>query len=249
MFLTRLIQGSCVLAAYLLVGLHVSRLADASAILHWYLLPVLVAAWVLSDLASGVVHWVADSWGSQQLPIVGPRFLRPFRMHHADPEDILRRGFVGLNGDVAIITLPILLAVFAIPLTSAFGRVVALFVVSLSAVGLPTNQVHQWAHMPHPPRFIAWLQTRGFILSREEHVRHHTSPFAMNYCITNGWCNRALTKISFFPRLEAIVTRLTGAVPRADEMVMMARDPVPMPLPVNRGEDVSPNAERQRMIA
>lgn len=249
MFLTRLIQGSCVLAAYLLVGLHVSRLADASAILHWYLLPVLVAAWVLSDLASGVVHWVADSWGSQQLPIVGPRFLRPFRMHHADPEDILRRGFVGLNGDVAIITLPILLAVFAIPLTSAFGRVVALFVVSLSAVGLPTNQVHQWAHMPHPPRFIAWLQTRGFILSREEHVRHHTSPFAMNYCITNGWCNRALTKISFFPRLETIVTRLTGAVPRADEMVMMARDPVPMPLPVNRGEDVSPNAERRRMIA
>ena len=219
MFLTRLIQASCVIAAYALVGLHISRLAEASAILHWYLPLVLVAAWVLSDLASGVVHWIADSWGSQQTPVVGPRFLRPFRVHHVDPEDILRRGFVGLNGDVAIITLPILLAVFAIPLTSGFGRVAALFIVSLSAVGLPTNQVHQWAHMPNPPRFIAWLQNRGFILSREEHVRHHTSPYAMNYCITNGWCNRALTKIDFFPRLESVITRVTGAVPRADEMV------------------------------
>jgi len=218
-FLTRLIQASCVIAAYALVCRHISRLAEASAILHWYLPLVLVAAWVLSDLASGVVHWIADSWGSQHTPVVGPRFLRPFRVHHVDPEDILRRGFVGLNGDVAIVTLPVLLAAFAIPLTGPFGKIVALFIVSLSAVGLPTNQVHQWAHMPAPPRFIAWLQNRGFILSREEHVRHHTSPYAMNYCITNGWCNRALTKIDFFPRLESVITRVTGAVPRADEMV------------------------------
>lgn len=243
MFLTRLIQASCVIAAYALVGLHISRLAEASAILHWYLPLVLVAAWVLSDLASGVVHWIADSWGSQQTPVVGPRFLRPFRVHHVDPEDILRRGFVGLNGDVAIITLPILLAVFAIPLTGGFGSVAALFIVSLSAVGLPTNQVHQWAHMPNPPRFIAWLQNRGFILSREEHVRHHTSPYAMNYCITNGWCNRALTKIDFFPRLESVITRVTGAVPRADEMVMTARESSP------RSDRFEISAESERMIA
>jgi len=44
-FLTRLIQASCVIAAYALVGLHISWLAEASAILHWYLPLVLVAAW------------------------------------------------------------------------------------------------------------------------------------------------------------------------------------------------------------
>ncbi len=244
MFLTRLIQASCVIAAYALVGLHISRLAEASAILNWYLPLVLVAAWVLSDLASGVVHWIADSWGSQQTPVVGPRFLRPFRVHHVDPEDILRRGFVGLNGDVAIVTLPILLAAFAIPLAGPFGRLVSLFIVSLSAVGLPTNQVHQWAHMPNPPRFVAWLQRRGFILSREEHVRHHTSPYAMNYCITNGWCNRALTKIDFFPRLESIITRLTGAVPRADEMVMTLSEREPQQ--ATQGSQLVPP---ERMIA
>ena len=241
MFLTRLIQATCVLAAYSLVGVHLSRLADASAIWQWYLPVVLVAAWVLSDLASGVVHWIADSWGSQQTPIVGPRFLRPFRVHHVDPSDILRRGFVGLNGDVAIVTLPVLLAAFAIPLTGGFGKLSALFIVLLSAVGLPTNQVHQWAHMPNPPRFIAWLQDKGLILSREEHVAHHTSPFAMNYCITNGWCNRALTKIDFFRRAEGIITWLTGAVPRADEMVMTLSEREP------RFEE--PLAESERMIA
>jgi len=244
MLLTRLIQAGCVLAAYSLVGVHISRLGEASAILHWYLPLVLAAAWVASDLASGIVHWTADSWGSQQTPIVGPRFLRPFRVHHINPEDILRRGFVGLNGDVAIVTLPILLAAFAIPLTG-FGSLAALFIVSMSAVGLPTNQVHQWAHMPQPPKFVAWLQRKGFILSREEHVEHHTSPYAMNYCITNGWCNRALTKIDFFRRMEWIITRLTGAVPRAHELVMTLSEAEPRLVP----EDLSSLDASERMIA
>ena len=30
----------------------------------------------------------------------------------------------------------------------------------------PTNQVHQWAHMPSPPRLVRWLQARGVILGR-----------------------------------------------------------------------------------
>ena len=32
---------------------------------------------------------------------------------------------------------------------------------------------------------------------------HHTEPFNMHYCITNGWLNPLLNKIKFFRRLEA----------------------------------------------
>ena len=82
---------------------------------------------------------------------------------------------------------------------------------------LPTNQVHQWAHMPDPPRLVAWLQQRGFLLSREAHQEHHASPYVVNYCIATGWCNRWLTTCQAFPRLERAISRLTGMLPRVDE--------------------------------
>jgi ubiquitin-conjugating enzyme E2 variant len=45
----------------------------------------------------------------------------------------------------------------------------------------------------------------------------------MNYCIATGWCNDVLTLAGFFPRLERVVTRLTGVVPRDDEQDIAAR--------------------------
>ena len=36
---------------------------------------------------------------------IGPRLLVPFRVHHVNPEDFLRRRFVDTNGEVAAITL------------------------------------------------------------------------------------------------------------------------------------------------
>jgi hypothetical protein len=41
-------------------------------------------------LASGIVHWSADTWGRDDLPVVGQRLLVPFRLHHVDPDDLWR---------------------------------------------------------------------------------------------------------------------------------------------------------------
>src|SRR5687767_13831093 len=73
---------------------------------HWWT-PVAFAAGLLAaDLASGLVHWGADTWGRDDLPLVGPRLLVPFRIHHINPDDFLRRTFVDTNGDVALLALP-----------------------------------------------------------------------------------------------------------------------------------------------
>jgi ubiquitin-conjugating enzyme E2 variant len=77
--------------------------------------------------------------------------------------------------------------------------------------------VHQWAHQSEPPRVVAWLQRAGLMLDRGQHARHHTPPFVANYCITTGWCNRALTRVGFFPALERAITRVTGIEPRQDD--------------------------------
>jgi len=80
-----------------------------------------------------------------------------------------------------------------------------------------TNQIHQWAHMPSPPRAVRVLQQVGLFLRRHEHAVHHRLPYHGHYCITTGWWNGALERITFFRRLEAVITWLTGACPRADE--------------------------------
>ena len=43
---------------------------------------------------------------SETMPILGRRLLRPFRVHHVTPDDFLRRGFLTVNGDVALISIP-----------------------------------------------------------------------------------------------------------------------------------------------
>ena len=185
--------------------------------LAWWLPPVVLAAGAVADVASGIVHWAADTWGRESWPVVGPRVLRPFRVHHVNPEDMLGRSFLDLNGDVALLTLPILAVALMTPLDTPAGRVAAAFLAAWGAWALPTNQVHQWAHMARPPRVARWLQRLGVILPPAVHGVHHRSPHATHYCITTGWCNAWTARIGFFAALERIVTAVTGAVPRADD--------------------------------
>jgi ubiquitin-conjugating enzyme E2 variant len=207
---------SLLVAAVLLAG-NIVRLFMASALTAWWAPFVIIAAAFGADLMSGVVHWTADTWGSETCPVFGRRFLRPFRVHHVNPHDFLRRDVVDCNGDVAMINVPMLAGALLIPLASPGGQFAAVALVAFCAVLLPTNQVHQWAHMTSPPRLVRRLQRGGLILSHEEHGRHHMTPYVENYCIATGWCNRGLAAIGFFSALERAVTTVTGFQPRLDE--------------------------------
>jgi len=206
--------GFLVIAPALLLA-HVVRFATAEDRIWWWPIPVMLGL-IAADFGSGLVHWAADTWGSETMPVLGKRFVRPFRVHHQNPDDFLARDFIDTNGDVAMVEAPLLALGFALPLTAEWGQAAAFFVVALCAGGLPTNQVHQWAHMTDPHRVVKALQRAGLILSRNAHQRHHTAPHVVNYCIATGWCNRALTSIRFFPRMETLVSRLTGWQPRSD---------------------------------
>ena len=221
------LEIACLLAAGGLLGVHLKRLAGASALLDWWTPLVVLLALLLADFTSGIVHWGADTWGSEQMPVLGRRFLKPFRIHHLNPDDILRRGFVDLNGDVALLGLPLLAAGLLIPLSDVSGRVSTVFCVALGACALPTNQIHQWAHRSEVPPWVRWLQRWGLILSPERHALHHAAPYTTHYCITTGWCNPALTRARFFPRLEGWISRLTGLVPRSGDPVPSVRHAPP----------------------
>lgn len=212
----RALELASIVSALTLLAASVARLAIVRASLAWWTLLLAPVGMALADLTSGLVHWTADSWGSETMPLIGRRFLRPFRVHHAHPGDFLRRDFVDCNGDVAMINVPLLILALVAPLTSVAGQAAVVFLTAFCATALPTNQFHQWAHSPSPATPVAWLQDHGLILGREEHRRHHARPHTSNYCITTGWCNRALTTIGLFPALETMVERITGLRPRGE---------------------------------
>jgi ubiquitin-conjugating enzyme E2 variant len=221
--LARVLEVACLAGAAGLLLFHLLRFFTTRWFFSWWMPVVVLAAMFFADFACGVIHWIADTWGSESIPVFGPRFLRPFRLHHINPDDFLRRNFIDTNGDVALIAIVFLLSAFLIPLDNTFGRLVAVFLVASSACALPTNQVHQWAHMSDPSPWVCWLQQRGVLLSQEQHHIHHTAPYATNYCITTGWCNPALTASNFFPAFEWVISRLTGLKPRSEDLEHDAR--------------------------
>jgi plasmanylethanolamine desaturase len=194
-----------------------ARLAAAGDVWSWWTVPALLAGLLVADFGSGLVHWGADTWGRDDFPFIGPRLLVPFRVHHINPADFLRRSFIDTNGDVALLALPLLAALWLMPLDGTWGSALSLFGLSFCSAGAMTNQIHQWAHMPSPPRAVRFLQNARLFLGRTDHAVHHDRPYHAHYCITTGWCNRPLEAIGFFRAMERVITLATGAYPRHDD--------------------------------
>lgn len=172
----------------------------------------LLFGYVSGDFISGFVHWLFDRYGSVNSPVVGKPFVLPFRIHHVDPMDITRHGFVDTNGNNCLASDVVLLAALLLPAPVHGG--LNLFVqAAVAALGMGvfgTNQFHKWSHEIQPSPLVAWLQDHNIILGRAHHDIHHTPPFDKYYCIMAGWLNPPLTAIGFWPKLEKLVFTLTG---------------------------------------
>ena len=103
-----LFSGASIATAVLLFGALGVRVALGFDLWQWWVPFALAGGVAAADFGSGLVHWGADTWGRDDLPVIGHRLLVPFRVHHLNPDDFLRRRFVETNGDVAFLALPIL---------------------------------------------------------------------------------------------------------------------------------------------
>lgn len=181
-----------------------------------------VLGYLSADFVSGMVHWFCDTWGSPEWFVVGPLFIRTFREHHVDPLSITRHDFVETNGANCMGVMPVLVpAVFfqvdpSVPWRVGMGAFLAMFSLCIPF----TSQAHKWAHMDEDkvPMVVGWLQRVGLLLSKDHHEEHHVAPFIKNYCITTGLCDHLLERVSFFRVAERLITRVTGAIPREDDI-------------------------------
>ena len=225
----RFVFGAAVAFAYVALGIVAGRLALTGA-LTWWIVLAAIGGIATADLVSGIVHWAADTWGRDDLPVIGPAVLVPFRVHHVNPDDFRRRRFVDVNGDVALIAVPALLSLLWLDVESPLGAVACAWGAAFCAASMLTNQIHQWTHMPAPPHGVRVLQACRLILRPSAHAAHHDGPYDLHYCITTGWWNRPLELIGFFRWLERAITRATGAQARRDDRTYGRRYAPPAPV-------------------
>lgn len=204
------------LEAYL--AFRLNQVVTRDTFLH--LLIAAFLGYLGADFVSGFLHWAADSWGNVHWPLVGQSLIRTFREHHLDPKSITRHDFIETNGDICLAGLPFLFIAAFIPLNTKLGLFGVSFLTFQCLFGSFTNQIHKWSHMnaEEVPRIVAHFQNSGLILSRKAHNRHHAPPYARDYCITSGVLNRPLGAIYFFHGLEKLIHKLTGAIPREDDL-------------------------------
>lgn len=162
----------------------------------WVVL-IAVVSWLMADALSGLIHYLADNFGSPHLFILGPALIRPFREHHSDPESILRHDFVERSGSNALGGLLLFGWVpWSGPAENGFALGLRVLLIFTGIWVLMTSEIHAWSHQPlaqratQPPRIVRLLQNCGIVLDPFQHARHHQGAHQSHYCITSGYWDR-----------------------------------------------------------
>lgn len=170
-----------------------------------------LAAYVLSDLGSGIFHWSVDNYGSGKTPVLG-NVIAAFQGHHSEPWTITMREFSNNTYRTCIPTLPFLvLCALDVdhPQWQMFWSLFSSFICL-------AQQFHSWSHMQKQelPFPVHQLQEAGILISRRAHKAHHREPFENNYCIVSGACNEALDNSGVLQWMENRIYEYSGIKPR-----------------------------------
>ena len=238
----RAVEIFSIVSFFSLMTIVVWRVAPFWAHAPWLIIAAFAVGFIAADFVSGFVHWLADTWGRTDMPVIGKALLRPFREHHVDQKAITRHDYIETNGSNCMISLPHAIACVLCPLELGEWMAIELFAIVSSASMIfwvmMTNQFHKWAHMDETeaPLVVQWLQKVHLVLPPAHHAIHHTAPFNKYYSITTGWLNWPLHKLGFYRGLERFGTAVFGAIPRQDDIGLDAAITIAPALPTQSSE-------------
>lgn len=160
-----------------------------------FLLILLIIAWILADIITGIVHLTADKKFELDTPILG-NMIRPFRDHHVDPQEMTRLPLSKTLGVPSLAGAPLQITVGILVLNNVGSLWAWWFFTLLFGWTVSTNLFHRWAHMAHPPLPVRLLQQSGIILPPSRHKLHHQT-HNKSFAITSGITNKLFDKLFF----------------------------------------------------
>lgn len=168
------------------------------------------------DFASGVIHWLEDSYGNRKWPLLGKWVIEPNIRHHHEPRFFTKSNFLKRNLATMVISGSVLAFI------SLLGWFHWTWILA-ATIGSVTNEIHCWAHRSprENGRLVTLLQKLKLLQSPRGHATHHTDPKDRSYCTVTDWLNPLLDKMDFFARIERLVLKTTGIKRRIDESVRL----------------------------
>lgn len=150
------------------------------------------------DIFSGMLHVVFDHPDNINLPVLGQPCLE-FQWHHLIPDDIVKRDFVYIAGDLNVATGIIAAAVLGSGMlalgsvTPVVQMLTAWKIIMASFGQFSHRSSHEISRTKRGPIVMA-LQKAGLIISVGDHHKHHTPPHDTNFCLI-GPCNLILEQV------------------------------------------------------
>lgn len=160
---------------------------------------------LLADFISGFGHWLEDTYGKPDTPLIGRYIVQPNIEHHHTPRSFLARSYWSRNSTTFF------LVGFVFALVALFGTItwqLVFVLVLLSQV----NEIHAYAHRKPTeiPQWIRALQETGLMQSRRQHGEHHQAPFKDRFCILTNFLNPILDTVGFWWSIEYILLKVFG---------------------------------------
>lgn len=171
----------------------------------------LLAALLLADFLSGLVHWIEDTFWTEGTPILGPWIVRPNVLHHQDGAAFVAKSWLASSWDLAAVGVGVVLGAWAL---GALTAPVWLFAIA----GANANQLHKWTHMNRArvPAPVRWGMRLGLLQDAAHHGAHHRGDKNTAYCVVTPWVNPVLDRLGFWRALERAVVPPGAAPRRAD---------------------------------
>lgn len=169
----------------------------------------IAACLAIADFITGLLHWAEDTWLAPGKSELLDRWVVRDNIDHHRMPGTIRAGHYWQTNRVCIS------AAVAIALALLLFHVHAWQAYLILFLGSQSNQIHMWAHSSRVPRWVALLQRAGILQSRNQHAKHHKSPYAINFCTMTDYLNPALETVAFWRRMESLLVALGATVVRA----------------------------------